>query len=717
MHSPSRPGRSQFWLSTIPALLILLFTVAQGTSEKIQSRMLGMGEAAWPGYAELRHDPQTPSCDPASFTKRAPAAADDLDALFDEVDDEAAGDDEAGGDAEIDLDAIFAEDEPADDLDAIFDEAGEEADGGPSAEEQQAIALSRAKEACEAEHLHYTDLISRVTPGLKVWRSIEGAVAALNDMGRKSSKFSLVLLVLICASTTTYLRAHIALRPVKSQLDNKVSEGVQLLVNLVLISSCWAHYQTYVTSGVHSDFGTLPLFWAAGFAVMSLFNVRHLVQVDPELEEGGSLGHALLTQPLYAMMATTAMVWFYGFEGYPSGLAIYLDKLVEHASLYVQVGLYVWAGMLLKQTAIDTRAFDLLRPWKLPPELLAAVVVVVAAIPTAYSGASGIFVIAAGGIIYHELRKAGARNQLALAATAMSGSLGVVLSPCLLVVIVASLNKQVTTVELFGAGRMVFLLSAAMFVFAVIVTRQNPLTMAPAAEAMPGVKRASRALVPYALMMAGVLGVYAIGLESWLNEHTAPTILPVVLLAFLFYERSRAPEDDEPEDAATGFGGRIAAATTETTAHIGALLILMALSVCLGGIMERAEVMTLVPSEFSSVWVTMTFLTTLLVIIGMIMDPYGAVILVSATIAHVAYDNGIDPLHFWMVVLVAFELGYLTPPVALNHLLTRQVVGDAADLDDVPAGSGFYRRYERIMLPVTVMGTTLIIVAFGPLLF
>ena len=42
----------------------------------------------------------------------------------------------------------------------------------------------------------------------------------------------------------------------------------------------------------------------------------------------------------------------------------------------------------------------------------------------------------------------------------------------------------------------------------------------------------------------------------------------------------------------------------------------------------------------------------------------------------IAYANNIDPLHFWMMVLVAFELGYLLPPVAINQLLTRQVIGE-----------------------------------------
>ena len=104
-----------------------------------------------------------------------------------------------------------------------------------------------------------------------------------------------------------------------------------------------------------------------------------------------------------------------------------------------------------------------------------------------------------------------------------------------------------------------------------------------------------------------------------------------------------------------------------------------------------------------------------MVIIGMIMDPYGAVILVNATIAQVAFNNGIDPLHFWMITLVAFELGYLTPPVALNHLLTRQVVGDD-EVESAKLSTGsFFRRYEKFLLPIATMLTALLIVSFLPL--
>ena len=145
---------------------------------------------------------------------------------------------------------------------------------------------------------------------------------------------------------------------------------------------------------------------------------------------------------------------------------------------------------------------------------------------------------------------------------------------------------------------------------------------------------------------------------------------------------------------------------------------LMGMSVSIGGVIERAEVMAMVPTEFSSIWVAMALLVGILVVIGMVMDPYGAVILVSATIASIAYDSGIDPVHFWMVTLVAFELGYLSPPVALNHLLTRQVVGEEEvrlSKEEV-IGENFWYRHEKILLPLVTMATALVIVAFVPLL-
>jgi TRAP-type C4-dicarboxylate transport system permease large subunit len=152
--------------------------------------------------------------------------------------------------------------------------------------------------------------------------------------------------------------------------------------------------------------------------------------------------------------------------------------------------------------------------------------------------------------------------------------------------------------------------------------------------------------------------------------------------------------------------------------HIGALLMLMGLSACLGGVIERSEIIELFPQVFPSAYAAMAVLVVVLVLIGMVMDPYGAVILVTVTLYPIAKANGITPLNFWMVALISFELGYVTPPVALNHLLTRQVVRDVdPSVEDLEVTDGsFFERHERIIVPIAVLATTLLVVAFGPLI-
>jgi len=287
----------------------------------------------------------------------------------------------------------------------------------------------------------------------------------------------------------------------------------------------------------------------------------------------------------------------------------------------------------------------------------------------------------------------------------------------LLVVIVASLNKDVTTDELYGWGLWVYLATAAMFLAATLLLRrgEQPMQLAPVSEAVQGMKSALRRLAPYGLIVAGVLVFYAVGLGTFVDEHTAPQVLPVVVLALLVYDRyaaRRASTGPTP-----GFGHAAVEASAETSGHIGALLIMMACSVAIGGVIERSEVMHLVPETFGSPAAAMAIIVGILVIVGMTMDPYGAVILVSASFATIAYRNGIHPAHFWMVVLVAFELGYLTPPVALNQLLARSVVGEAEWAEARREGTSFFSRNESVIVPCAVMAIALLGVAFIPLAF
>ena len=437
------------------------------------------------------------------------------------------------------------------------------------------------------------------------------------------------------------------------------------------------------------------------------------------------LGGLLLGIPLYAYMAILCGLYFLVFEQHFAGVATYMNQMTEHANLYTNVALYVFCGMMLKNTDIADKFLAILRPFKLSPELLVFVIVLLSALPTAYSGASGIFVIAAGAIIYRELKQTKTRDGLALAGTAMSGSMGIVLSPCLLVVIVAALNNNVTTDELFSAGLSVFFVNIFVFAIVLFTTKQGRISFENPIKAMPEVGRAIVGVLPYIAIGAAVLLFMRYGFGAAFDEYKAPVLLPFMLLVLLVYDRTmarrawrRMPEAERPKTAPHGIGRSLFDSVNSTSIHSGGLLSLMTLSVCIGGIIDRANLNALLPQHFSSPFIAMALLFDILVTIGMIMDPYGAVILVSATLTQIAASNGIAPIHFWVTVLCAFELGYLTPPVALNQLLTRQVVGESAyayeRATDRP--QNFWYRHERILLPVAVKGIVILLVAFMPLI-
>ncbi|MFZ5757946.1 MAG: TRAP transporter large permease subunit [Pseudomonadota bacterium] len=748
------------WLASLPTALILLFVLFLGTGEYIHSQVLKLGESQWDQYFILRADIPDPDCNPDP-------------------------------DIEAETARLVREAEAAqtDELDLFREEVNPETIRS---------SVIQSREMC-AEKWHIAEENrSRVTDSVRAFRFVETGIAKLVHVAGEYKQFVLCLLILICAVVATLTRHHISLRSVATRRDYYFATLFQLVAHACLLFaeiSYRAAEQKAMADGVQVQLFFLHGWWIAGFGVLTLISLYQLWKPPHDLEPGGGTGHALLAVPLYAYMSITASLQFWivpllgqvagsaqTVDPYFQGIGIYLSQMMELSGMFLALALYIWIGMLLKQTRITELFFNVIRPWNLSPELMCFVILVIAAFPTAYTGASGIFVIAAGTILYAEFRHNQARRGLALAATAMSGSMGVVLNPCLLVVIVAALDKSVTTAEMFHYGFMIYAMTAILFLVISQITRTQPVRIAPIHAALPASARNFGTLIPYIVIVIATIGTYTLVFDQRFDEFSAPYILPVVLLAVLLYDKrgawvahassavvlagvlyefwmltTREPGIDDTVQVLLGGAICLWLATAsfrharawdrelrdrkadtpapalerrrpietalrtsvnETTGHIGALLMIMALSVSVGGTIERSHVMEMFP-QIDSVWWTMTVLIIVKVIIGMIMDPYGAAILVNATLAPVAFAAGIDPLHFWMFTLLSFELGYLTPPVALNHLLTRHLVGDREvqlAKDDARAeGRNWWYRHERYLLPVTVMFIALMIVSYGPL--
>lgn len=679
------------WLFSLPIFSLLLLTLIIGTGEMVHGQLLRLGERMFGDpahnvqYFLLRADPSKPTCD------RNP----DIDALVQkQVDD--------------------AKNAPKTDMDALF---------GDTPIDPQAIreSLLSAQKLCAERYDLYDRVSTHITPSLKFYRSIETGFFGIFRFGTENRPLILLLMVAIAAVSTTLQYHHINLRPPRTKKDFQVYSLAMLAANLLVFVSSVYYLKLQYASGIKVEHPVLNWLTILLFAVLSLISLRDVLRGNKNAEPGGSYALGLLSIPLYAFMALNAGINFV-LQDYTAGLAIYFGQITELSGIFLNLALYLWAGMLLKQTRVVSLFMDILRPWRLPPEVFTWIIMLAAAVPTAYTGASGVFVIAAGAVVYREVLATGARRHFALAATAMSGSLGVVLRPCLLIVVIAALNKQVTTTELYGWGLFVFILTSTIFLFYALLKSEARVTeRATVKEALPQSLRALVPVSPYIVIMLAVVYGYEYLLDTKLDEFTAPVMLPVIMLFVIIFDKLRGGPTKVGGDTVAekkknqGLEHAVRSATNETIGHIGALIMLMALSVSVGGMIERSGVMEMVPQNLGNVWLALTMFMFFLVFVGMVMDPFGAVILVSATVAPIAYSNGIQPVHFWMIVVTAFELGYLSPPVALNQLLARQVVGeDQMDIaDEETKGKSFYYRHERWNLPVMAMFTGLLIVTYG----
>ena len=703
------------WFSTFSILILLLLTLIVGTGDMIHGQMLRIGERLYGNeqigmqYSFLRAEPIKPECE------RHP----NIDLLVQQQMKSNSNDE-------------FAD---------IF---------GTTSESDVRQSVVAAQQQCEEKHAFYDKSIKYMEDhsSIRAYRSMETGFFWILKWGTENRVLLLILMVVIAAITASLKMHHIGLRPARTKLDFKVYNIAMIVGNGLLSASVISQYRSVINSGVVSTYETIGVYWLWMFlfVVLTIISIYKLFQTPENAESGGNFGLALLSIPLYAFMAIVTGIAFTFFMDYSMGQGIYLGLLIEFSGIFLNLALFIWAGMLLTQTRVMDLFLAVLRPWNLAPETLTWLILIGAAIPTAYTGASGIFVVAAGAIIYREVWNSGARRQYALAVSAMSGSLGVVLRPCLLVILISMLDsRHVTSDELFDHGIYVFWLTAFIFLGVSLFLAEDKFRINSPKIAVPGMLRAFVPVIPYIVIVFAVVGFYKFGLDTQMDEFTAPVILPIMLLAFILFDKifgAKLPVPENPKKALAlehekhsqylqehgataeskrSFKNSVWFATSESVGHIGALIMLMALSASVGGLIERSEIVTMVPTHLGSILITLGFMALLLALIGMTTDPFGAVILVAATIAPVAFENGIHPIHFWMIVLVAFEFGYVTPPVALNHLLTRLSVGDAevaaADAEAKEKYTRFYYRYERWILPFVVLFSALLIVTYVPYFF
>jgi len=366
---------------------------------------------------------------------------------------------------------------------------------------------------------------------------------------------------------------------------------------------------------------------------------------------------ALLGTPLFVVIAMSAMLGYARSDIPLSAVPIEVFGIAEMPIL-LAIPLFTFAGYLLSESQAPARLVRLtgaLLGWM--PGGLALVSIAACAFFTAFTGASGVTIIALGALLYPALNQAGYTERFSLGLVTSAGSLGLLFAPSL-PLILYGIVAGVPIDDLFLAG---ILPGIVMMVFmggySLWVNRANrtPLSHFSTAELGTALKATAWEIPLPLIVLGGIYSGYFAVSEA--AAVTAVYVLIVEVFVLRDVEWRRLPE-----------------IVRESMILVGGILLILGVSMASTNYMIDAQVPEMLVG-FVNRFVSgpVSFLLVLfvfLLVLGAILDIFSALVLVVPLILPVAQIYGIHPVHLGIVFLATMQLGFLTPPVGLNLFIS-----------------------------------------------
>ncbi len=369
---------------------------------------------------------------------------------------------------------------------------------------------------------------------------------------------------------------------------------------------------------------------------------------------------ALLGVPLFVVIVTGAMIGFNDSEIDLSVIAVEIYRIAEMPAL-LTLPLFTFAGYLLGESQAPTRLLNLtnaLLGWI--PGGMAFVALAACAFFTAFTGATGITIVALGALLYPALKQAGYPDNFNLGLITTSGSLGLLFAPSLPLILYAVIAQQMnlpqplTIDQMFLAGILPGILMIIMLTaWSLWVNRGTrvPLTSFSFQELASAIKAAAWELpIPFIILGGIYGGVFAI------SEAAAVTAL-YVLIVEVFILKDVTLKN-------------LPGIVRESMILVGAILIILGVSLASTNYMIDSDVPTIVfdaVKEFITSKLTfLLVLNVFLLILGAFLDIFSALVIMVPLLIPLALAYGIDPVHLGIIFLANMQIGYITPPVGMN---------------------------------------------------
>ena len=370
---------------------------------------------------------------------------------------------------------------------------------------------------------------------------------------------------------------------------------------------------------------------------------------------------ALAGAPLFAVIGASALAgfWLAGIDLQAVIIEIY--RLTEMPVL-VAIPLFTLAGYVLGESRAPQRLVrltDALLGWLSGG--LAIVSLGACALFTAFTGASGITIVALGALLYPALKTAGYGDRFSLGLVTSSGSLGILFAPSLPLILYGVVAQQLDLPvrmgidQLFLAGLLPGLLMLVILggysMWQARGLADERRTRFEPREALAALRDAAWELPLPVAVLGGIYGgliaiseaaalaaVYVLIVEVLIRREVSLRALPNVL--------------------------------RESTELVGAILIILAVSLASTNILIDAQIPSqlfhAIQGVIHSRWTFLVALNVFLLVLGMMLDIFSALVIMVPILLPIAVNYGIDPLHLGIIFLANMQIGYFTPPVGMN---------------------------------------------------
>lgn len=367
---------------------------------------------------------------------------------------------------------------------------------------------------------------------------------------------------------------------------------------------------------------------------------------------------ALLGAPLFIIIAASALYGFYTAEIHLSVVAIEFYRLAE-LPILLAIPLFTFAGYLLSESKAAQRLVTLtqaLLGWM--PGGLAIVCLCACALFTAFTGASGVTIVALGALLFPALMQAGYKENFNLGLITSSGSLGVLFAPSLPLILYGIVSQQLGIGETFSIDDLFLagilpgiLMVVALSLWSYWNGRGIPRISYSTQNLFNALNDAKWDIPLPIIVLGGIYGGYFA-----VSEAAAVTVTYVIVVQVFIYKDIKFKQ--------------IPKIMHESMVLVGAILVILGMSLASTNYIIDAEIPTqifdVISEKVSNPLTFLLLLNVFLLLLGTLLDMFSAIVIMVPIILPIALEYGIHPLHLGIIFLANMQIGYFTPPVGMN---------------------------------------------------